>query len=172
MDDEENVGEPALRRANRFAVAAFFAAVTSLLLPWWGLTASLGRVSGELVPAVRLWGGDATVTNGWAVWSSTGLVVAAGLILFIRVAAASWRNEPASFRRDVAIAAVLLLASCAVAWLWPLEFPFWGTRSYLDNVTGDPSEVTGSPLVGWLLAAVAATLCAVSGFASKRTRQL
>ncbi|MEK6985486.1 MAG: hypothetical protein AABX89_03775 [Candidatus Thermoplasmatota archaeon] len=160
-------GTPPLRRANRFAIAAFLAAVTSLLLPWWGLTASLGDVSGELVPAVRLWGGNPEVAHSWAVWLSTGLVVVAALLLFVRVAAASWRHEPARFRRDAALAAVLLAASCAAAWLWPVEFPFWGMRTYTDNVTGDPSVVTGSPLLGWGMAVVAACLAVASRFGTK-----
>lgn len=167
MADEEPEGTPALRRANRFAIAAFLAAVTSLLLPWWGLTASLGDVSGDLVPAIRLWSADPQVAHPWAVWLSTGLVVAACVLLFVRVAGASWRHEPVSFRRDVALAAIFLVASCAAAWLWPVEFPFWGMRTYTDNVTGDPSVVTGSPLLGWWMAVVAACLAVASRAVAK-----
>lgn len=161
MDDEPE-GTPPLRSANRLAVAAFLLAATSLLLPWWALQASLGGVTGELVPAIGLWGPNPEVAEPAMVWLTVGLLAAALLLLFVRVAAASWRHEPAAFRRDLLIAGALLGLACASVWFWPVEFPFWGTRAYTDNITGDPTNVIGSPAFGWWLAAIAAAL-AVSG---------
>lgn len=156
-----------MRRANLLAGLAFLLAVTALLLPWWSLTASLGGASGELVPPVRPWGGDGEVTHGWAVWLSTGLVALAAVLLFVRLAAASWRHEPAAFRRHVATASGLLLEACALAWLWPLEFPFWGGRTYTDNVTSEPTLVAGMPALGWWLAVAAALGCGAAAWLSR-----
>ena len=169
MDEPaEPEGTPRLRTANRLAVAAFFLAATALLLPWWTLTAELGGVSGELAPPVGLWGPDAQLVKTDMVWLTVALLAAALILLFVRVAAASWRHESAAFRRDSAIATLLLAAACASAWFWPVEFPFWAMRTYTDNVTGDPTLVIGTPGLGWWLAAVAAAFCASGWFVSRR----
>lgn len=168
-EPHEPEGTPRMRTANRLAVAAFFLVATSLLLPWWALQASQAGVDGELVDPVGLWGPNAEVAKPSMVWLTVGALGGALLLLFVRVAAASWRHEPATFRRDVAFAALLLLLACASTWLWPVEFPFWGTRAYTDNVTGDPTIVIGSPALGWWLVAVAALTALLGVMASTRS---
>ncbi len=163
----ERPEEPGLRRANWFALLAFVLAATSLITPWWGLNATLDGVSGDLVEPVWLWDQTGEVARVWAQWLTIALLALAILVLFFRVAASSWRHEPARFRRDMGRSTLVLLAACASCWLWPVEFPFWGSRSYVDNVTGNPSLVSGAPHVGWEIAVVAMLAAAVAWWLSK-----
>lgn len=153
-----------------FALAAFLLAATALLLPWWRVTLD----DGATAPAVgdfRPFRPEEPWTTDWAPWLTGLIVVAALLLLFVRLAANSHEHEPASWRRDLGIATGLLAAAVASALLWPDAVPsFWGGRTYrYENVTGPATTETAMPGLGWWVALVAT---AMAGLASWKARRL
>ncbi|MEA3202384.1 MAG: hypothetical protein QOI63_50, partial [Thermoplasmata archaeon] len=97
-----------------------------------------------------------------------GLAGLALVLLFVRVASRGWAHEPRAWRRDLAIAALLVLLALASAMLWPLELPFWGGRDYmLENGTGAELTIVANPGLGWWLAAVAGAIVAGAWWASR-----
>lgn len=159
MDGDDPTHEPArLTRSRPVAFAAFLLTLTSLLLAWWRVTWDAG---GPSVPDdVRPFRPEPPLTTEWGPWLTGGLVVVAAMLLFVRIAARSERHEPPLWRRDLAVAAVLLAAALASALLWPAEVPsFWGGRTYTDNLTdGEPTTEVASPGLGWWTALVAMLL--------------
>jgi hypothetical protein len=161
--------EPALRlrRAGAAGGAAFLLLATSLLLPWW-VVSNRAPGSATVLAAVYPLGSGQGIVHPWA-QVSTGAVVGAPIVLlFVRVASRAWAHEPAAWRRDIAIAALLVLAALASGMLWPTEIPFWGVRTYvLDNGTGAQLDIIGNPGLGWWLAAVACSVLAAAWWASR-----
>ncbi|HUR25782.1 MAG TPA: hypothetical protein VM327_07205 [Candidatus Thermoplasmatota archaeon] len=159
-----------MARADRiFALLAFFLSATALLLPWWRVTLADGQTA-TAVADFRLFRPEAPWTTEWAPWLTGFLVVAAVLLLFVRLAAGSHLHEPASWRRDLAIATGLLGAAIASALLWPDAVPsFWGGRTYqYENVTGPSTTETAMPGLGWWLALVATLLAGLASWKSRR----
>jgi hypothetical protein len=157
-----------LRTDRALAFAAFLLTVTALLLPWWRVTLDDGSMSAS--EDFRVFRPEEPWTTSWAPWVTGLLAAAAALLLFIRIAGNSHLHEPASWRRDLAVAAGLLAAALASCLLWPDIVPsFWGGRTYqYDNVTGPATTETAMPGLGWWVAFVALLLAA---FASWRARR-
>ena len=153
------------------AFVAFLLAVTAILLPWWRVTLDDGGTTPPSSGDFRVFRPEEPWTTTWAPWLTGFLVVAAALVLFVRLAANSHEQEPASWRRDLAIATGLLAAAVASALLWPDAVPsFWGGRTYhYENVTGPDTTETAMPGLGWWVALVAAVL---AGLASWKSRQV
>lgn len=141
------------------AVLAFLLAVTALLLPWWRVTWDDGSVAvRDDVSAFRP---EEPLTTGWAPWLTGLLAAGAALVLFVRVAANSHEHEPGRWRRDLGVAAGLLLVAAASCLLWPSAIPsFWGGRTYSDG--GVAVTETAMPGLGWWLALVAGILAALA----------
>lgn len=156
------------RRSRRLAIVAFLALVTSLLLPWWAVTWDDGQVASR--DSVRVFDPEPPLTTSWGPWLTGALVGAAALVLFVRIAARSDVHEPATWRRDLGIAAGVVFAAVASALLWPEGVPsFWGGRTYsVENVTTQVSETT-MPMLGWWVALVAALVLAWAFAAAQRT---
>jgi hypothetical protein len=144
------------------ARAAFFLLATSLLLPWWTATNPLseGTIASE-----TLWSRGPEVVAAWT-WVTLALAAPAVVLLFVRVAAASWRHEPRSWRRDLAVCLGLCAGALASAWRWPRDLPFWGTLDF--TLEGMRFVLVGRPGLGWWLAAIAAALVAVELLLSRR----
>lgn len=156
-----------LRRSGLAGAAAFLLLATSLLLPWWVVS---NRTDGLGTPLAAIYplGGDHGVVHHWAQVATAVLVGAAIALLFVRVASRAWAHEPPAWRRDLAISASLVAAALASGTLWPLEFPFWGGRTYLlDNATGAELAVAANPGLGWWLAAAAGLALAAARWASR-----
>lgn len=152
-----------MARADRaFAFLAFLLAVTALLLPWWRVAWESDAAEGaEVRDDVRAFRPEEPLTTSWAPWLTGLLAAAAAGLLFLRVAADSHRHEPATWRRDLGVAAGLLLLACASCLLWPAEVPsFWGGRTYTDG--GVSVTETAMPGLGWWVALVAAALAALA----------
>lgn len=139
------------------AIGAFLLAVTSLLLPWWRVTHAAEGLS--LRDDVWAFRPESPLTTTWGPWVTGALVVAAALLLFVRIAGRSQRYEPAVWRRDLLVAGVVMAMACASALLWPSEVPsFWGGRTYaVENVTTQVTETT-MPVLGWWVALLGAAL--------------
>jgi hypothetical protein len=158
-----------LRPDRAFALGAFLLAVTALLLPWWLVTIDDGSIvyGYEFRPfrPVEPW------TTSLGPWLTGALVVAAVLVLFVRLAAGSHLHEPASWRRDLAVVTGLLGAAVVSTLLWPDAVPsFWGGRTYhYEDVTGPSTTETAMPGLGWLLGVAAA---ASAGLASWKARHV
>ena len=155
MDEDAPV-----RTGRPLAIAAFLLAVTSALLAWWRVTwASAG---GAIRDDVRLFRPEEPLTTSWGPWLTGALVVAAVLLLFVRIAARSERHEPPSWRRDLGVAAGLLGAALASCLLWPAAIPsFWGGRTLANETITDGANATtetAMPGLGWWLALVAVLL--------------
>lgn len=153
-------GRLAVARPDRaLALAAFLLAVTALLLPWWSLTWDDGTVAvRDDVSAFRP---EPPLTTSWAPWLTGALGALGALALFVRLAANSHLHEPASWRRDLGVAAGLLLVAAASCLLWPAATAsFWGGRTYTDG--GVAVVETARPGLGWWLAVVAGLLAAAA----------
>lgn len=156
-----------MRSDRALALAAFLLAVTALLLPWWRLTVDDGTFVTTL--DVRAFRPEPPATTTWAPWLTGGLAAAAALLLFVRLAANSHVHEPASWRRDLAVAAGLLVTAAASCLLWPAAVPsFWGGRTYTDPGTGVTNVETAIPGLGWWLALLAAALVALASWKARR----
>ncbi len=156
-------------RADRaLAVVAFLLVVTALLLPWWRVTLDDGSIAYRI--DFRPFQPQEPWTTGWAPWLTGILAAAAGLVLFVRLAASSHLHEPSSWRRDLIVAAVLLAAAVTSCLLWPEIVPsFWGGRTYVvENTTGPATTETAMPGLGWWLALVAAALLALASWNARR----
>jgi hypothetical protein len=157
-----------MARADRtLAVLAFLLVATALLLPWWRIAWESGGL--EVRDDVRAFRPEEPLTTAWAPWVTGLLAAAAALLLFVRVAADSDRHEPATWRRDLGVAAGLLLLACASCLLWPADIPaFWGGRTY----TADDVSVTETamPGLGWWIALVAAALAALAFWKAGKAR--
>lgn len=162
MDDADR-----LRTSRRFAIAAFLLAVTSTLLAWW----RVGWKSSS--PAIRedvyLFRPLEPLTTTWGPWLTGAFVVVAVAILFVRIAARSEKYEPPVWRRDLGIAAVLLVVALLSCMLWPAEVPaFWGGRTYEGNITaGEPVTETAMPGLGWWLAVASVVALAWARFCAR-----
>jgi hypothetical protein len=157
-----------LRADRTLAFVAFLLVVTALLLPWWRVTIDDGSIAYQYdfrpFRPVEPW------TTSWAPWLTGALAAAAALVLFVRLAAGSHLHEPASWRRELILAAVLVTAAVLSCLLWPEAVPsFWGGRSYhYANTTGPDTTETAMPGLGWWLALVGAILVAVAFWKSRQ----
>lgn len=160
-----------MARADRtLAVLAFLLAVTALLLPWWRVAWESDQAEGaEVRDDVRAFRPEEPLTTSWAPWLTGLMAAAAAGLLFLRVAADSHLHEPATWRRDLGVAAGLLLLACASCLLWPAAVPsFWGGRTYTDG--GVSVTETAMPGLGWWVALAAAGLAALAFWKSGRIR--
>lgn len=159
-----------LAASRRLALPAFLLAVTSMLLSWWRVTWSSGGAA--VRDDVRLFRPEPPLTTEWAPWLTGGFVVAAAVLLFVRLAARSERHEPHAWRRDLAVAAVLLAGALLSCLLWPADVPsFWGGRTYaVENVTTEVTEST-MPGLGWWIATVALALLAAARLLARPTTE-
>ena len=148
----------AVARADRvLAFVAFLLAATALLLPWWRITWDDGTV--EVREDAFAFRPEDPLTTSWAPHVTGALCVVAVLGLFVRLAANSHVHEPPKWRRDLGLAAGLLLLAAASCIFWPSATPaFWGGRTYSDG--GIAVTETAMPGLGWWLAVVAGVLCA------------
>lgn len=160
-----------MRTDRALAIVAFLLAVTALLLPWWRVTLDDGSITYRF--DFRAFQPQAPWTTEWAPWVTGILAGAAAILLFVRLAANSHVHEPASWRRDLAVATALLAMAVASCLLWPQAIPsFWGGRTYMDtNTTGPATTETAMPGLGWWLALVAAALLAFASWKSRQIRE-
>jgi hypothetical protein len=151
------------------AVAAFLLTLTALWLPWWRVSWDDGATMvRDDVAAFRP---EPPLTTAWGPWLTGIVAVAAALLLFVRLAAGSRTHEPASWRRDLAVASALLVAALLSCLLWPsAAMPsFWGGRTYVDaNATGPSTTETAMPGLGWWLALLAAILLGIAAWKAHR----
>lgn len=172
MDGTDAAGGPdaAARPASRrLALVAFLLAVTSLLLPWWRVAWDAG--AGAIRDDVHAFRPEPPLTTTWGPWLTGALVAVAVLLLFVRTAARSDVHEPPAWRRDLRVAAALLLLALLSGMLWPAAVPsFWGGRTYADNVT-DGTRVTETtmPGLGWWVAVLALACVAGALLAARPT---
>lgn len=157
-----------MRPDRPLALAAFLLAATALLLPWWLVTLDDGAIAYRY--EFRPFRPAEPWTTDWAPWLTGLLAASATLLLFVRLAANSHVHEPASWRRDLAISAGLLVAAVASTPLWPDAVPsFWGGRTYHhENVTGPDTTETAMPGLGWWVALVAAVLAALASWKARQ----
>lgn len=144
-----------------FATAALILLLTSLWLPWYLVrnVGPSGEVYEQLTAALFRPG---AIAEPVPVHLSGALIVAATVLLFVRVAGQSWKHEPRLWVRDLRNAAALAAAALALAFAWPEAFPsFWGTLHY-DTDAGD-ATVRTLPGLGWWCALAAAIAALVAG---------
>lgn len=163
---DEDAAQRRLALSRRLAIPAFLLGVTSLLLPWWRVAWSSGGAA--IRDDVRAFRPEEPLTNAWGPWATGALVVVALALLFVRIAGRSDKHEPASWRRDLGLAAGLVAAALASCLAWPAGVPaFWGGRTYMaENVTTEVTE-TAMPGLGWWVAALAAALLSVGWWAAR-----
>lgn len=157
-------------RADRvLAFWAFVLALTALWLPWWQASwAAAGTVVRDPIHPFRP---DPQLTTVWGPWASGVLAAVAALLLFVRLAASSHRHEPAAWRRDLVLSAVLLAAAAVLCLLWPSGVPsFWGGRTYAVNGTGPAVVETEMPALGWWVVLVAALLAGLGRWQAGKPR--
>lgn len=152
-------------------MAALLFVVTSLWLPWWRITLTVEGAEGGLVTDTHLWNGSAPEANGWATIVTGILVVAALLVLFVRLAARSFRMEPPAWRRDLTAVVFILVLALASTLLWPAEFPsFWGGRTTVyEDGSFPPTTETAMPALGWWMAVLAGACAAVARWMARPT---
>jgi hypothetical protein len=150
------------------AVAAFLLALTALWLPWWRVSWDDGAT--VLRDGVSAFRPEPPLTTSWGPWLTGVLAAAAALLLFVRLAAGSRTQEPASWRRDLAVAAALLGAAALSCLLWPEGVPsFWGGRTYsAGNATGPSTTEAAMPGLGWWLAILAAACAGLAAWTARR----
>jgi hypothetical protein len=160
--------ERRLRRSRTLAAAGFILLATSALLPWW--TVRLTE-DGQLTDRVdlQLWDRH-TIARTALQWASGILVAAALLALFVRIAAGSWRHEPPSWRRDLALALAAVAVALVLAWLWPTGDPrFWDTTT--AAVDGVRLVEKSRPGLGWWSGMGTAVLLGLSRLAASPTTE-
>jgi hypothetical protein len=151
-----------------FAFVAFLLLVTALLLPWWLITLDDGTT--EARGEFHAFRPQEPWTTSFGPWLTGILAGAAVALLFVRLAAGSHLHEPASWRRDLAVAAGLVAAAVASCLLWPAAVPwFWGDRTHVDpEGIGPATTESAMPGLGWWLALLA---LALTGLAAWKTRR-
>ena len=149
-------------RADRVAAfAAFVLALTALWLPWWQASWTAGATT--VRDPIHPFRPDPQLTTVWGPWASGLLAGGAAVLLFVRLAASSHLHEPRSWRRDLVVAAALLVAAAALCLLWPSGVPaWWGGRTYATNGTAPTIVETEMPVLGWYVALAAAALAGVA----------
>jgi hypothetical protein len=173
-DDDDAPAPPGARSSARWAIATFLVGTTLLAIPfsWWRVTYTVENLEGADVADTRLWSGAEPMAHPWATILTGCLLAAAMLLLFVRLAARSFRLEPAAWRRDVAVATLLLVATLASTLLWPADVPtFWGGRTYtIDDPgwTGGAVTEVAMPVWGWWFAVVATACAAVAWWKARR----
>ena len=159
-------------RADRaWALVAFLLTATALLLPWWRLTYEADGV--QSVYDFRAFLPQEPATTSWGPWLTGLLAGAAAAVLLVRLAANSHEHEPASWRRDLAVAAVLLAGAVASCLLWPADVPwFWGGRTYHDpTVEGPATTETAMPGLGWWVAVVALLAAVLASWKARKATE-
>ncbi len=142
------------RRDVALAVAALFLLLTAFWMPWWAITV---EQDGETLDArgIGVFRDPGAVGHHVRTIGTGVLAAVAAGALFVRVAARSWVHEPSSWRRDLALAALITGVALVSATMWPTDVPrFW----HAYTVEGG-QQVRALPGLGWWLA-LAATLCA------------
>jgi hypothetical protein len=155
-------------RADRaWALLAFLLVATALLLPWWRLTYEADGVVS--VYDFRAFRPQEPATTSWGPWLTGLLAGAAAAVLFVRLAANSHEHEPASWRRDLRVAAGLVAAALASCLLWPADVPwFWGGRTYSDPAIEGPATTEAAmPGLGWWVALAALLAAALASWKSR-----
>lgn len=141
------------RRGNGIAVLVFVLWLAALPSPWWAGT-NHTEGAAPFTVSVYLWDHpdpDVDGARGDLV-RGTGLLALVPLpLLFIRLAGNSIRHEPRSWRRDVAIAGIAMLAALASVAFWPVGLPFLG-QTVFPAVEGIASQrIDTYPAFGWWL---------------------
>jgi hypothetical protein len=156
-----------VRRAAFLAGIAMILQITALFLAWWVINYRDGS-SSLVYGSAGLFGADGGVANPAAVWATTVLAVVPVPILFVRVAAASWKHEPQAWRGSLLACGVLMFAALASALAWPRDLPFfWGGRDYVDIQTGLAYSITANPGLGWWLSLAALLAVALAWWMSR-----
>ena len=150
--------EPSLRqrRGNGIAILVFVLWLAVFPAPWWGWT-NHPEGAAPFGGAVHLWDHPDPEVDGLRgdVVRLTGLLALAPLpLLFIRLAGNSIRHEPRSWRRDVAIAGIAMLAALASVVFWSADLrqvPFMGSVTF-PAAEGIPAQrIDMYPAFGWWL---------------------
>lgn len=154
-----------MRSDRALAIAAFLLVVTALWLPWWSRSLDDGTTEGR--DDVRAFRPQPPLTTSFGPWLTGGLAAAAALLLAVRVAGDSHEHEPASWRRDLLVAAGLVAAAALSCLLWPADVPsFWGGRTY--DAGGVEVVETAMPGLGWWVAWVAALLALAAWWQARK----
>src|SRR5437773_915574 len=111
---DEAAWDPPLRvrRAAALVVLATILQVTGLFLGWWVITYR-DAASSQVYGSAGLFGAGGGIAGPATVWATTVLAIAPIPVLFIRVAAASWKHEPAIWRRDLAACLAIIFLGLA-----------------------------------------------------------
>ena len=132
--------------ARPLAVVALLLLMTSFWLPWWVV-----QYESDTLPSSQeeffLFRPDDDYTT-WAPIVTGIITVAAGGLMFVRVAGRSWEHEPHAWRRDLGVAGVVLgMAFLTTLW-WPKAVPyFWGARAFhLQDASFTEEALPG---LGW-----------------------
>ena len=128
------------------ALLASLAGLVALALTWWE-PSSTGPGYSFSAGHVGLAGSG--LVRATYVWATVACLVGALSLLALRLAARSWFHEPRVWRRDMLAVAALFAVAGALAFAWPIDAPFWGTR-VLNETTGEALQ--GRPGSGWFAA--------------------
>ena len=96
------------------------------------------------------------------IWLTDAFALLPIPFLFVRLAARSFVHEPPKWRRDVAIAAVLMLLALASTALWPVGLPFWGSAQFPASAGIPAQELSARPGFGWFLGLLCVLLLALA----------
>ncbi len=147
-----------MRRASFLAGMAMLLQITALFLTWWVATnQTFGASDG-----FGLWSRPPGDLNLKAVWVTDALAILPIPFLFVRLAARSIVHEPKAWRRDLGVATALMIGALASAWFWPLDTPFWGTKTFGAADGVDAQVIEAHPGLGWWVGAAAAAAAAWS----------
>lgn len=142
VDEPSELEVPvALRRSKTAAWAAFLAAVTSLLMPWWLIRGvQAGTVFDEV--QIGVFSPDAAYSHAWLPYATGGLVLLAAGWMFVRIAGRSHLYEPDVWRRDLWIQAGIIAAALLSTQFWPQGEvgAFFETARFADNGTFTGTE--------------------------------
>jgi hypothetical protein len=129
-------------------------------MAWW--TTSYKSTGGTTYPGERVsvFTAQQDVVHASWVWASLACTGVAIILLGLRLAARSWYHEPATWRRDMIVAGVLLVASAALVSQWPVDIPFWGSHTFAAENTTIAQETVGAgaPGLGWYTAILSGLL--------------
>jgi amino acid transporter len=146
------------------ATLAFILLVTSILLPWWTVRVEQGGEQSDRVD-LQLWDSHVIARESLmrAALVAVGVAV---LMLFVRVAAASWKHEPDKWRRDLAIVLGLATVAVILPFFWPTGMPdFWNTIH--ARVGEDKVVETARPGLGWWTCLLAVVLLGAARLAAR-----